>query len=106
VIVEWLDAYKNDSETTSDGGAAGHMPYSATSAGILIRSDAEGVSLTLDEWRDPAEDLAVTQQGRQSFIPRAMITREIQIPAARWRRMVRPKGSIRKASAPKLTGTP
>ena len=67
VAVEWDDAH--GSTTMFSEQDMEHRPYRFISVGILIRSDAVGVSLA----REIGDDGAYREHG---FIPRAMVVQE------------------------------
>lgn len=81
VIVEWLDAHTLGQEEVpaEDAVASVHHGYLTKSCGFLVKSDAEGVTLTTDVQVD--EDK--TTYRHLHFIPRGMIRVERAIDDAK-----------------------
>jgi hypothetical protein len=70
VAVSWNDAHFNTDEV--DAADTTHRPWVYVTAGILVKSDAAGVTVAQDEGEDG-------KYRSRTFVPRAMIIEEWEI---------------------------
>lgn len=77
-IVKWKDAHYVSDEVTVEDSGKRHKAAYYWSAGILVKSDSDGVTLAMD-YGLPLEDTDGHSWRTRSFIPRELI--ELEIPA-------------------------
>lgn len=70
VAVSWNDAHYNTDEV--DGSDTTHRPWVYVSVGILVKSDATGVTVAQDEGEDG-------KYRSRTFIPRGMVIQEWEV---------------------------
>jgi hypothetical protein len=75
VVVRWIDAHGTKEETMASEILTRHRPCEYWSCGALIKSDKEGVSLSLD-YGLPLESTDGFSYRDRSFIPRVLILDE------------------------------
>ena len=76
-LVRWRDAHGTKSEDTLDTALKIHKPAIYWSVGVLLKSDAAGVTIAQD-YGLPLEEEGVTYRTR-SFINRELIEEEFDI---------------------------
>lgn len=75
-IVKWRDAHFMSDEAEIDDAHKRHQSAIYWSAGILVKSDAKGVTLAMD-FGLPVEETDKQSWRTRSFIPRELIEDEI-----------------------------
>jgi hypothetical protein len=75
VVIRWQDAHGTKEETMASEILIRHRPCEYWSCGVLIKSDKEGVSLSLD-YGLPLESTDGFSYRDRSFIPRVLILDE------------------------------
>lgn len=75
-IVKWKDAHFVSDEVTIEDSGKRHKSAYYWSAGILVKSDSDGVTLAMD-YGLPLEDTDSHSWRTRSFIPRELIEIEM-----------------------------
>lgn len=88
-LVRWRDAHGDPNEDNRDESLKTHRPAIYWSAGILVQSDALGVTITQDLGLPLVPDASFTYRTR-TFIPRELVEAEFDVgPVIRQPRRIR-----------------
>jgi hypothetical protein len=88
VIVEWTDAYGENTEQWYEGGQVDHEPLIVRTVGYLMRDDEIGITL----WTDMTKPDGSSYRGR-TFIPRGMVKAVLYLEPKRVRKPRKQKPS-------------
>lgn len=77
-VVRWKDAHYDSEETSLDDSLKRHKAAMYWSAGVLVESNEEGITLAMD-YGLPIEEVDRISYRTKSFIPRVLIEEEFDV---------------------------